>query len=221
MFTGIVVELGRVHEIQNLGRGARLKVESEKVIVDAKIGDSISVNGVCLTVTEVDKTRGVLCFDLSFETLRRTNLHELKPGNPVNLEPALTLSTRLGGHLVSGHVEAVGTIKRVEHSGDYITVEIEAPKSVLKYCIEKGSIAVDGISLTIVELSPNSFTVVVVPHTAKVTTIGQKKVGDKVNLESDLIAKYVEKLLRSESSSREERLIAKLREYGFINQEEL
>lgn len=221
MFTGIIVELGKVHEIKNLRNGARLTVHSEKVITDAKIGDSVSVNGVCLTVTDIDRSKGLLSFDLSFETLDKTNLGELRRGSSVNLEPALTLNTRLGGHLVSGHVEGVGTIKKIENRGDYIKFEIEAPKNVLKYCIKKGSIAVDGISLTIVDLLPSSFTVVVIPHTAEVTTIGQKRVGDRVNLESDLIAKYVEKFVRRVNETDEESLIEKLKNYGFIKGEDL
>lgn len=221
MFTGIIVELGKVHEIKNLRNGARLTVHSENVIADAKIGDSVSVNGVCLTVTDIDRSKGLLSFDLSFETLDRTNLGELRRGSSVNLEPALTLNTRLGGHLVSGHVEGVGTIKKIENRGDYIKFEIEAPKNVLKYCIKKGSIAVDGISLTIVDLLPSSFTVVVIPHTAEVTTIGQKRVGDRVNLESDLIAKYVEKFVRRVNETDEESLIEKLKNYGFIKGEDL
>lgn len=221
MFTGIIVELGKVHEIKNLRNGARLTVHSENVIADAKIGDSVSVNGVCLTVTDIDRSKGLLSFDLSFETLDRTNLGELRRGSSVNLEPALTLNTRLGGHLVSGHVEGVGTIKKIENRGDYIKFEIEAPKNVLKYCIKKGSIAVDGISLTIVDLLPSSFTVVVIPHTAEVTTIGKKRVGDRVNLESDLIAKYVEKFVRRVNETDEESLIEKLKNYGFIKGEDL
>lgn len=221
MFTGIIVELGKVQEITNLRNGARLTVHSEKVIADAKIGDSISVNGVCLTVTEIDLNRKLISFDLSYETLEKTNLGELRQGSLVNLEPALTLSTRLGGHLVSGHVEGIGTIKKIESRGDYIKFEIEAPKSILKYCIKKGSIAVDGISLTIVDLYPSSFTVVVIPHTAKVTTIGFKRVGDRVNLESDLIAKYVERFIVKEPNRDEESLVDKLKNYGFIKGEEL
>lgn len=216
MFTGIIIELGKVQNITKHLNGARLSILSKNVIRDALVGDSISVNGVCLTVTDIEKTRGLLFFDVSHETLQKTTLGDLKRNDLVNLEPALTLNTKLGGHIVSGHVEAVGTIKNIENIGDYINLEIEAPKEVLRYCIKKGSIAIDGISLTIVDIFPTSFTVVIVPHTAKMTTISKRKVGDRVNLESDLIAKYVEKFIIGDSSSREDRLMVKLREQGFI-----
>lgn len=216
MFTGIIIELGRIYEIHKLAHGARLKVISKKIINETNLGDSVSVNGVCLTVSEMDKTKGILFFDVSHETLLKTTLGELKKDDFVNLEPSLTLNTRLGGHLVSGHVEATGKIKRIEKIGTGSKIEIDAPEEILKYCIKKGSIAVDGISLTIVDLLPNSFTVVIIPHTAKMTTIGIKKVGDRVNLEPDIIAKYVEKFVKNFGSVKEEHLIEKLKDYGFI-----
>jgi len=218
MFTGIIVELGKIWDIQKIAQGARLHVFSNKVINEANLGDSISINGVCLTVSEMDRTKNILSFDVSFETLKKTTLGELKKGYYVNLEPALTLNTRLGGHLVSGHVEDTGIIKKIENIGDYLKLEIEAKEEILRYCIPKGSIAVDGISLTIVDLYSSSFTVVIIPHTAKMTTIGFKKVGDKVNLETDIIAKYVEKFVNQATSVKQDCLIAKLKNYGFIEE---
>jgi riboflavin synthase len=218
MFTGIIVELGKIADIQKIARGARLHVFSNKVINEANLGDSISVNGVCLTVSEMDRTKNILSFDVSFETLKKTTLGELKKGDYANLEPALTLSTRLGGHLVSGHVEDTGIIRKIENIGNYLKIEIEAKDESLRYCIPKGSIAIDGISLTIVELYSSSFTVVIIPHTAKMTTIGFKKVGDKVNLETDIIAKYVEKFVNQATFIRQDRFITKLKDYGFIKE---
>lgn len=213
MFTGIIVELGKVYEIQKLAQGARIKIFSNQILNEAKLGDSISVNGVCLTVTEIDKVKGIMSFDVSHETLQKTTIGELKKNDPVNLEPAITLNTPLGGHLVSGHVEGVGRIKKIEKIGNDLKIEIEAPEEILRYCIKKGSIAVDGVSLTIVDVFPSSFTVVIIPHTANMTTLGLKKVGSLVNLESDIIAKYVEKFV---NQSKEERLVEKLKDYGYI-----
>lgn len=218
MFTGIIIELGKVYDIKKLHNGARLKIISSEIIKEASLGDSISVNGVCLTITEMDITKGIMSFDVSYETLNKTTLGEVKKGDPVNLEPALTLKTKLGGHLVSGHVEGIGKIKGIDNFGDYLKIEIEAPQDVLRYCIKKGSIAIDGISLTIVDVFPSSFTVVIIPHTSKMTTIGIKKIGDKVNLESDIIAKYVEKFVKQTNVGKDDNLIEKLKNYGFIQE---
>lgn len=216
MFTGIIVELGKIYEIQKLVQGARIKIFSKKITGISNIGDSISVNGVCLTICEMDKSKGTVSFDVSYETLQKTTLGELKRDEYVNLEPAVTLNTRLGGHLVSGHVEGVGRIKKIEKIGNDLKIEIEAPEEILRYCIKKGSIAVDGISLTIVDVFLDSFTVVIIPHTANMTTIGLKKIGDKVNLESDIIAKYVEKFVNQSLNIKENRLLGKLKDYGYI-----
>ena len=216
MFTGIILELGKVISFEKIAQGAKLKIFSEKLIKDSQIGDSIAVNGVCLTVTEIDRTKKVLSFELSYETLKKTILGELKKDSPVNLESALTLNTKLGGHLVSGHVDGVGVIKKIEKTGDYIKIEIEAPQEVLKYCVPKGSIAVDGISLTVVDLFTNSFSVVIIPHTLKMTTLGFKNVGDSVNLEPDIIAKYVERLIGNRKTDRDEELLKKLKDYGYL-----
>ena len=158
-----------------------------------KLGDSIAVNGVCLTVTEF--TSNTFIIDVMAETLKRTNLGQLRPSDRVNLERALRLGDRLGGHLVSGHIDGVGTILREEKQDIARILEISGPPSVLRYTLEKGSIAIDGISLTLVGVTDHSFTVSLIPHTAGLTTLGYKKVGDTVNLEADIIGKYVEKLL--------------------------
>ncbi len=216
MFTGIIVELGKVYEIQKLAHGARLKIYSKNLIKTSQIGDSISVNGVCLTVCEIDKSKSVISFDVSHETLQKTTLGELKKDDPVNLEPAITLNTPLGGHLVSGHVEGIGKIKKIEKIGNDLKIEIDAPQEILRYCIKKGSIAVDGVSLTIVDLYSNSFTVVLIPHTARMTTLGFKKIGSSVNLESDIIAKYVEKFVNQSKDIKEKQLLEKLKDYDYI-----
>ena len=216
MFTGIILELGKVVAVEKIAQGAKLKIFSEKLIKDSQRGDSIAVNGVCLTVTEIDRTKKTLSFDVSQETLKKTTLGELKKESPVNLESALTLNTKLGGHLVTGHVDGVGVIKKVEKFGNYIKIEIATPQEVLKYCVPKGSVAVDGISLTVVDLFTNSFSVVIIPHTLKMTTLGFKNVGDSVNLEPDIIAKYVEKFISNMKTDRDEELLKKLKDYGYL-----
>jgi riboflavin synthase len=186
VFTGIVEELGRVRERD----GGRLVFEARLVSEDARVGDSIAVNGCCLTVTETGE--GWWAADAVDETLSRTNLDRLAPGDPVNLERPVRLSDRLGGHLVQGHVDAVGMI--VEPAP---ALRVRAPEAVLRYVVEKGSITVDGVSLTVVEVTADSFTAAIVPHTSRATTLGHKGPGDPVNLEIDVIAKYTERLLVS------------------------
>jgi len=194
MFTGIVEELGEVRALSRGSRSAKIKIAARTVLEGTKPGDSIAVNGTCLTVTELE-TDWFLA-DVMAETLDRTNLGELAPGSRVNLERALTLNTRLGGHLVSGHVDGVGTIVAQERLDIALLTTIQAPPTVLRYIIEKGSIAVDGISLTIVSLTDNGFQVSLIPETVKRTTLGFKKTGDRVNLEGDIIGKYIERLLQ-------------------------
>jgi riboflavin synthase len=185
MFTGIVEELGRLESRE----GARLRIAAVTVLEDAKIGDSVAVNGCCLTVVELGP--GWWEADVSDETLKRSSLGDLRAGDLVNLERPLRLADRLGGHLVQGHVDAVGEI--VEPAPD---LRVRAPKDLLRYLVVKGSITVDGVSLTVVETLEDGFTVAVIPHTTAVTTLGHKAPGDLVNLEVDLVAKYVERLLR-------------------------
>ncbi len=193
MFTGIVEELGSVKALRRDTGAARLTISASTVLESTLIGDSICVNGVCLTVVEMN--RNDFSADVAVETLRVTNLGELKIGAKVNLERALQLSARIGGHLVSGHVDAVGSIREKREEGNGWRIFIEAPAMVLRYVIRKGSIAVDGISLTVADVDTSGFSIAMIPHTAKLTTLGFKAAGDSVNLESDIIGKYVERLL--------------------------
>jgi len=193
MFTGIVEELGRVGDRVACGDGSRFTFEARTVTEDAKVGDSISVNGCCLTVVDVGD--GWWRADAVAESLRRTNLGDLRAGDPVNLERPVRLADRLGGHMVQGHVDAVGEV--VEPAPE---LRVRTPPDLLRYVVEKGSIAVDGCSLTVVAALEDGFTVAVIPHTAEATTLGLKGPGARVNLEVDVVAKYVERLLEPVSS---------------------
>jgi riboflavin synthase len=193
MFTGIVEEMGSVKALRRDGNGARLSISASMVLDGTVLGDSINVNGVCLTV--VEKGSAEFSADVALETLRVTNLGELRIGQKVNLERALQLSARLGGHLVTGHVDDVGRIREKRQEGVSWRIGIEAQEHVLRYVIKKGSIAVDGISLTVADLDSAGFSVAVIPHTAMLTTLGFKNPGESVNLETDIIGKYVEKLV--------------------------
>jgi len=208
------MELGEVAALEKRGPGSRLAVKGPVVLQDIAIGDSIAVNGVCLTVTSFEKDCAF--FDVSAETLGRSNIGALKRGDRVNIEPSLRLDSKLGGHFVTGHIEAAGRIRSRKTEGDAERIEIEAPPSVLKYIAPKGSVAVDGISLTVADALQDSFSVVIIPHTASKTTIGFKRVGASVNLEPDILAKYVEKLLRTDTGASDERLLSKLKDSGFI-----
>ena len=194
MFTGIVEEVGQVASRHDY----RLALNAEKVLPDVKIGDSISVNGACLTVVEFDDAG--FAVDLAPETLRRTSLGDAGPGAAVNLERALSASDRMGGHIVQGHVDATGTVTGLTPEADCYIMEIEAPDSLLPYIVEKGFIAVDGISLTVVQRTGRRFTISVIPFTMQNTNLHEKAVGDRVNLEADILAKYVESLLESRLS---------------------
>ena len=185
MFTGIVEELGAVRQRD----GTRLVIASRTVAEDSPVGASVAVNGVCLTV--VENRSGSLAFDLSEETLQRTALSRLQEGSPVNLERPVTLASRMGGHLVQGHVDGVGRLVQMGPDG---VATIEAPAGTSRYLVEKGSVAVDGVSLTVAGVDGDRFTVALVPHTLEVTTLGRASPGDPLNLEVDLIAKYVERL---------------------------
>lgn len=188
------------------------------VVADVKLGDSIAVNGICLTV--VDFNAGTFTAEVMAETLAKTNLGDLLPGTKVNLERALRLCDRLGGHLVSGHVDGTGMIIRQTRHDIAIVTEISYPKDIGKYLITKGSIAIDGISLTIIDLTSSAFTVSLIPHTRGITTLGLKKAGDKVNLEADVIAKYLEKLVTKKENNIDNNSgnieISFLAEHGFI-----
>jgi riboflavin synthase len=194
MFTGIVEELGTLISSTDQGDGARLVFGASRVLDETTIGDSIAVNGCCLTVTDLGP--GWWAADAVAETLARTNLGALLPGDPVNLERPVSPSSRLGGHLVQGHVDAVG---RIVHPAP--DLEIETPDALRRYLVDKGSVTVDGVSLTVVQVTPSGFTVAVIPHTLGVTTLGRKVAGDPVNLEADVIAKYTERLLRAGAES--------------------
>lgn len=197
MFTGIVQDVGTVQEVAPGGLGnVRLRVAAPAALRDARVGDSIAVCGVCLTVTALGPDGGWFEADVVPETLSRTTLGGLRTGDAVNLEPCLRPVDRLGGHIVQGHVDAVGRVRDVAREGDGVRMTIEAPPSVLRYVVEKGSIAVDGVSLTVAGLRPGAFEVALIPHTLRATTLGRRRPGDAVNLEADILGKYVERLLQ-------------------------
>ena len=190
MFTGIVEEVGRVVSISGTG----MTVRAERVMSDLKLGDSIAVNGACLTA--VSLSGGEFSVDLSPETMRRTALGDLTAGVAVNLERALSASDRMGGHIVQGHVDATGSVASMEREGDSTVLEIAAPEGLMRYIVEKGFIAVDGISLTVVKVGNAAFTLAVIPYTLRNTNLGTLSAGARVNLEADILAKYVENLLK-------------------------
>ena len=197
MFTGIVEELGRVAAIQALPDNAiRITIEGPTVLSDANLGDSICVNGVCLTVAEQNGDQ--FTADVMSETINRTTIGDLLTGSQVNLERPVTLATRLGGHLVQGHVDAVGQVSAREHSENWDVVTITPPKELLKYVVEKGSITIDGTSLTVSAVTDSTFSVSLIPATLEKTTLGIRQIGDRVNLEVDVLAKYVEKLVAAQ-----------------------
>jgi riboflavin synthase len=192
MFTGIVRERGRVLAAERSGDGLRLRIAAPETAAATGIGDSVSVSGCCLTA--VAAAGGELAFDAVPETMSRTNLGELATGDEVNLEPALRAGDPLGGHYVQGHVDGVGKVTAIESEGDSRRVTIEAPPEILRYCVEKGSITVDGVSLTIAAVRDGTFDVALVRHTLEVTTLGGLEPGGELNLEVDVLAKYVERL---------------------------
>ena len=193
MFTGIVRERGRIARIEHAGAGVRLTVEAPRTAALTAVGDSVALDGCCLTAAAVDGKR--ISFDAVPETVRRTTIGRLHDGAELNVEPALRAGEPLGGHYVQGHVDAVGFVLGVEEEGDGLRVWIEAPPEVLRYCVAKGSVAVNGVSLTVAELAADAFAVALVPHTLEVTTLGRLAPGDEVNLEADVLAKYVERLV--------------------------
>jgi riboflavin synthase len=212
MFTGLVEIFGTITGIKNAGSSMVLSVKPLSEF-EVQLGDSVAVNGVCLTVT---KHNGDLAFDVSPETLKSTSLGELQISAKVNLERALRLSDRLGGHIVSGHVDGMGTVRDKKQVGEYTFFTFDSPPEILKYIVKKGSIAIDGISLTVVDLDHRSFSVAIIPHTLASTNLGDKGIGHRVNLEADIIGKYVEKLLGPKNSDAS--LMGLLKEKGFINE---
>lgn len=217
MFTGIIEETGSVESIVQNGDSAVITINASKVLENTNIGDSIAVNGVCLTATSI--TGGRFSADVMAETLRRSSLGKLSHGSRVNLERAMAANGRFGGHIVSGHIDGTGTIRSMEREANAVWVEIAASETLLKYIVEKGSIAIDGISLTVAKLTNDSFSVSVIPHTGEETTLLKKNKGDIVNLENDIVGKYVERLLsfKKEESSNQNKEITMdfLYENGF------
>lgn len=215
MFTGLIIEMGEITSVKMRSGGAVLSLKAREAASSAKLGDSISVNGVCLTA--IEKNSDLLSFDLSDETLRSTNLGRLKRGDRVNLEMSLSPDTKIGGHFVTGHVDAVGTMRSKVNIGDMLKIEISAPAKVMNFIVEKGSVAVDGISLTVVDVLNDGFTVVIIPHTAKLTTIGFKGTGDTVNIETDILGKYVAKFLNKDEG-KDSGLMKALTEGGYVRE---
>lgn len=215
MFTGIIEEIGYVKRINQQSRSAQIEIKADKVLGDVAVGDSIAVNGVCLTVVTFDSQH--FTADVMPETVSKTNLRELKPGSPVNLERALQLGGRLGGHIVQGHVDAIGTIVEKQILEIAIIYRIATEPELLQYVVPKGSVAIDGVSLTVVDVFQDSFTVSLIPHTAHETVLGEKKPGDRVNLESDIIGRYVKHLMnRNHGEERQALNLSFLAEHGFI-----
>lgn len=193
MFTGIIEEIGKVTQIQKGTHSAILQIQAKIVLEQLKIGDSVAVNGVCLTVTSISSHS--FTADVMHETLNRSALSALTCGSSVNLERAMPANGRFDGHIVAGHVDGIGKVMQIRRDDNAVWFTIQANSSIMHYIVEKGSIAIDGISLTVASLSADSFCVSIIPHTAKVTTLGMRKIGDTVNLENDIIGKYVEKFL--------------------------
>ena len=206
MFTGLIEEIGEIKSIEKGARSARITIKSEKILDGTKIGDSVSTNGVCLTVTEFNKNS--FSVDVMAETIRSSNLGKLKPGSYVNLERAVRVGDRLGGHIVSGHIDGIGTVVDFYKEENATWVSVETTKDILKYIVHKGSITIDGISLTVAYVDENIFKVSIIPHTKDETTLVIKKIGDEVNIESDMMAKYVEKLLKYGEAPKEKKSIS-------------
>lgn len=218
MFSGIIEQTGKVKSIRKKGRQANITVQLQSEITDFNLGESVAVNGVCLTV--VNHGNGFFSADVSEETLSRTNLGALKSSDVVNLERALKLGERLGGHLVSGHIDGVGRIAKKIKKGKDLLLTINTTDKITRYIVEKGSIAIDGISLTVASCDSKCFSVSIIPHTETFTNIREKKVGDTVNLENDVVGKYIEKHMYHESqkNGKKSKTISKefLQKYGFM-----
>lgn len=214
MFTGLIEETGKVSSLRRGGNSSFIRIQAEKVLEGTVTGDSIAVNGVCLTVTEMGS--GWFQADVMNETLARSSLGSLKPGDPVNLERAMAAGGRFGGHIVSGHIDGTGTVTDIKNDGIAVWYTITADPQILRYIVEKGSVALDGISLTVAKVTAESFSVSVIPHTAEVTALSKRKTGDKINIENDIIGKYIEKLMKPAESSSGGLSMGFLAENGFI-----
>lgn len=193
MFTGIVEEKGRVISLKKSDKSCVLEIAANVVTQQLELGDSVAVNGVCLTMVSI--TKSSFCADVMNQTLKMSSLGALKPGDSVNLERAMSAQGRFGGHIVSGHIDGTGEIISVKPDANAIWYTVSAAPELMRYIVDKGSVALDGISLTVAKVTDDSFSVSVIPHTAKITVLGEKKAGDRVNIENDIIAKYVEKLM--------------------------
>ncbi len=209
MFTGIIEEKGSIEHIISGSKSCTLKIKANKIFDDLKIGESVAVNGVCLTATSI--TYPYFTADVMAETVRRTNLGRLVKGSKVNLERAMSANGRFGGHIVSGHIDGYGTVLSMIREENAVWVNIAADENIMRYIIEKGSVTLDGISLTVAKVGYNDFSVSIIPHTASETTLLERKSGDRINIECDIIGKYVEKLMNKSSGITEEFL----RENGF------
>jgi len=214
MFTGIIEDKGKVLRIEYRGQEKRLTIKLPTYLTEVQLGDSININGVCLTV--VQKKEQKIELDLSQETLQKTILGELKEGDPVNLERALRLMDRLGGHIVTGHIDGIGVIVEKREEKDFLQLKIRIPESVSRYVVQKGSIAIDGISLTVNEYQGGEIQMTLIPYTIEKTTLMDKKVGDRVNVETDILGKYVEKLLDQGDKKSGHVDLSFLKEHGFI-----
>ena len=215
MFTGIIEELGEVKNIQRSSQSIILTIKADEILEDIKLGDSIATNGVCLTVTDFNEREFEV--DVTPETMRKSSLGKLSIRDEVNLERALRLKDRLGGHIVSGHIDGTGKISERRREDNAILITITPEAELMKYIIAEGSIAVDGISLTVAKLNQDSFTVSIIPHTNEVTTLSHKKVGNIVNLETDMIGKYVERMMEFEDEQGNTDVdMKKLRDNGFL-----
>lgn len=216
MFTGLVEEIGKIQSIIRSTKSAKITIKADLVLDETKLGDSISTNGVCLTVTEI--TSNSFTVDVMAETMKRSNLNILSPGDEINLERALRVGDRLGGHLVSGHIDGMGNISSFENDDNAVWITISTTPDILRYIVQKGSITIDGISLTVAYVDEGVFKVSIIPHTKEVTTLLRKKTGDIVNLECDMVGKYIEKLLLTKEQSPTKPSIDMnfLIEHGFI-----
>lgn len=203
MFTGIIEEVGNISSLNISGTSGSIKVNAFAVLQNTKLGDSISVNGVCLTVTHLENNS--FTADVMAETFRRTNLGQLSNGSPVNLERAMAGNGRFGGHIVSGHIDGTGTISKIQKESNATWYYINAPQQILNLVVEKGSIAIDGISLTVAYVDKSTFAVSIIPHTSSQTILSTRKVGDTVNLENDIIGKYVQKLMGIQNNNQSQK----------------
>ena len=209
MFTGIIEEVGQVEQIIHGSLSCRIRISADLIFSDLKLGDSVAVNGVCLTAAEI--SANTFTADVMAETMRRTGLGRLVPGSRVNLERAMPANGRFGGHIVSGHIDGTGTVLSMKREDNAVWIRIAADTPIMKYIVEKGSVALDGISLTIAEVTAGSFAVSVIPHTAANTTLLDKKNGDSINIECDIIGKYIERMMKPATGITEEFL----KENGF------